>query len=132
MDWMSRHCGDFAFPCPTGIFKKGKNLVKFTIYVHAINQSEMSSDFPDKSWWGPLTVKYSWESGYFETLKTKKQLVVVTKDLDLRVEVSLFFLDEIGGFPFGNGTPNYMEAVVNQPRGEKYLQSDAVPSALQW
>jgi hypothetical protein len=113
------YCGMPPFVCPTGVLKKGKNMVKFTIYVQSIPQSE-NRDRCNPSWWGPLTIKTNEESSYWDqnTGKYVRVIKVVQADFDLDILVTVT-LNLYGGGGLG---PLGLEAIVSQPRGSKYLE----------
>ncbi len=127
MYWERGYCGSTPLVCPSGVLKKGKNLINFTIYVSAINQSE-AKIIKDKSWWGPLTIRQNVDYSYYNysTGKNVKAMQVLVKDFDLFIKVSLFFYGDKGGFSttsLGGGfsTAGVMEVIVSKPRGSKYL-----------
>jgi len=130
MYWTRGYCGSIPLVCPSGVLKKGKNLINFTIYVSAINQSE-AKIIKDKSWWGPLTIRQNVDYSYYNysTGKNVKAMQVLVKDFDLFIRVSLFFYGDGGGFKTassggGFSTAGVMELVVSNPRGSKYLPDD--------
>jgi hypothetical protein len=114
LEWQPGYCGMQPLVCPTGVLKKGKNVVKFTIYVQSIPQSY---GHYDPSWWAPLTTKRNLEFLEFDrdTGKNTRLVIVLTEDWDLFIRVILQFY---GGGGFGS---SFLEAIVSQPRGFKYL-----------
>jgi hypothetical protein len=115
LEWQPGYCGMQPLVCPTGVLKKGKNVVKFTIYVQSIPQSY---GHYDPSWWAPLTTKRNLEFLEFDrdTGKNTRLVIVLTEDWDLFIRVILQFYGG-GGF----GSSSVLESIVSQPRGFKYL-----------
>jgi hypothetical protein len=115
LEWQPGYCGMQPLVCPTGVLKKGKNVVTFKIYVQLIPQSY---GHYDPSWWAPLTTKRNLEFLEFDrdTGKNTRLVIVLTEDWDLFIKVILQFYGG-GGF----GSSSVLESIVSQPRGFKYL-----------
>jgi len=121
LEWSEGYCGKPPLVCPTGVLKKGKNVVKFTIYVQTIPQWENKAHC-NPSWWGPLTIKRNLDFTEYDS-DTGKHIrvgIVVVKDYDLIIDVHL----RLNGGDFGMGFLSSLEAIVSQPRGDKYLDKD--------
>jgi hypothetical protein len=121
LEWSEGYCGKPPLVCPTGVLKKGKNVVTFTIYVQTIPQWENKAHC-NPSWWGPLTIKRNLDFTEYDS-DTGKHIrvgIVVVKDYDLIIDVHLRF----NGGGFGMGFLSSLEAIVSQPRGDKYLDKD--------
>ncbi len=119
LEWQPGYCGMAPLACPTGVLKKGKNVVKFTIYVQSIPQTE-NIFHCNPSWWAPLTIKRHLEFNEYDrdTGKTIRVIIAVKQEFDLLIRV---YLQIYGmGLP-GGGPHSILETIVSEPRGSKYL-----------